>query len=426
VIGNCAIPLSSASLARDALASVDCLISDQVERGYAGLLAPGGSFDTALTIGLTIYVAIIGYRLVLGQAGLTLGELVPHFIKIGLILAVTTNWPAYQTLVFDLLFHGPEQLADALTSHAAGAGATHGGVLDAVQILFNRLTDYAGTVWSQHAVATTTTTTATTAVPVTPPVAALPPPAPAAATPTAAAALPFALGAAQFAAALLWLSATLMMAASAGVLLVVRIILALLLLLGPLFVALALFEPTRGLFEGWLRTTVKFALVPLFTLPLTAAMVAVAGPLAADLGDAPVVSVRDGPTLLIAAVALVFVAVMWQAARLGGGIAGGIRLPRRRSVNAGSDLAAARPVTVMPSLPPAPSRAELLVQTIGAGGRSYSSGPTFVPSAALSTRTIASGALTGGARSDAVPDSTGRLGQSYRRLAVSAPASNRR
>lgn len=424
MIGNCAIPLSSASLARDALASVDCLISEQVERGYAGLLAPGGSFDTALTIGLTIYVAIIGYRLVLGQAGLTLGELVPHFIKIGLILAVTTNWPAYETLVFNLLFHGPEQLADALTSHAAGAGATHGGVLDAVQILFNRLTDYAGTVWSQHVVAATTTTTAATVAP--PPVAALPPPAPAAVSPTAASALPFALGAAQFAAALLWLSATLMMAASAGVLLVVRIILALLLLLGPVFVALALFEPTRGLFEGWLRTTVKFALVPLFTLPLTAAMVAVAGPLAADLGDAPVVSVRDGPTLLIAAVALVFVAVMWQAARLGGGIAGGIRLPRRRAVAAGSDLPAARSSTVTPSLLPAPSRAELLVQTIGPGGRSYSNAATFAASAALSRRTIAGSARTGAARADAIADSTGRLGQSYRRLAVSAPAPNRR
>ena len=417
MIANCPLPTSDA-LARDALASVDCLIGGQIEGSYAALLAPGGAFSTALTIGLTIYVAIIGYRLILGQAGLTLGELVPHFVKIGLILALVTNWPAYQALVFGVLFHGPEQLADVITGQAAGA--THGGILDAVQTLFNRLTDYAGNAWTQRPALS-----ALPVAPITPPVipGAI---SPAATLPAAAtSALPFALGAAQFVAALLWLSAGVMLAASIGVLLVVRIILALLLLFGPVFVAFALFAPTRGLFEGWLRTAVKFALVPLFTLPLTAVMVLLAGPLAAGLGDSPIVTIRDGPVLPIALIVFVFAAVIVQAARLGGGIAGGIRLPRGRVVPASSNTvttigSAGGSQTII-----APSRAEGIAQVVAGSSRriGFDGGgeSNTTPEAILATRTITSQ----GASTPIIADSAGRLGQGYRRLTVATSSARR-
>ena len=400
---------STPSLARDVLANADCLISAQVEAAYGALLAPGGVFAVALTIGLTIYVAIIGYRLILGHAGLTLGELVPHFVKIGVVLALVGSWPSYQALVFNLLFHGPEQLAAPILQQVTGSAAGQGDVLAAVQAVFDRLTDFAGTAWAQHTVPEPAATTL-------PPPAfpgALAPPAPAA-TP----ALPLALGAPQFVALLLWGSALVMLAVSLGVLLVVRIILALLLIAGPLFIALALFASTRGLFEGWLRMAVKFALVPLFTLPLTAALVAVLIPFAAALGDGPVTTVRGGPYLAIALIVLVFAAVMLQATRLSAGIAGGIRLPRRAAVPVPAVAAAAAAVT-RPAALPAPSRADIVVQSIGGGSiRSGASGTaSTAPEAMLATRRIAGPA----AATAALPDSSARLGQGYRRLAV-APA----
>lgn len=414
MIGTCPLPTAE-TLARDALNSVDCLIAGQIESSYAALLAPGGSFSTALTIGLTIYVAIVGYRLILGQAGLTLGELVPHFVKIGLILALVTNWPAYQALVFDVMFHGPEQLADVITGQAAGA--THGGILDAVQTLFDRLIDFAGNAWTQH------TPAAATPLPATPIVPAVPSAAAPALVPSASApvALPFAFGAPQFVAALLWLTAGVMLAASVGVLLVVRIILALLLLFGPVFVAFALFTATRGLFEGWLRTTVKFALVPLFTLPLTAVMVILAGPLAAELGDAPILTIRDGPVLPIALIVFVFAAVIVQAARLGGGIAGGIRLPRGRTASpAVTTVTTVRTAGATP-LVVAPSRAEGIAQVIAGDRRTVYQGSTGAPEAILATRAISGQA----APANVAADSAGRLGQGYRRLTVAAPSVRR-
>ena len=403
MIGACP-SVAGDTLARDVMASADCLIAGQIQQGYAALLAPGGTFATALTIALTIYVAIFGYRLMLGLSSLTLGEVVPHFIKIGIVVSLATSWPSYQTLVFETLFHGPEQLADVIVRQAAGPGAASGDVLGAVQEVFTQLTDAAGDAWGR--------------TPPPAPVTAAPPPiAPGAApaTPAAPAQLPFQPGAPQFIAGLLWLSALVMMAASVGVLLVVRIVLALLLLLGPVFVAFALFRATRGLAEGWLRVTVKFALVPLFALPLIAVAVAVLAPLAAGLDDAASGSVRDSPVLLILLVVLVFAAVMAQAARLGGGIAGSIRLPRRPPPALPErGLPTSRSIAGRDGTPGA-SRAETIVQAIDAGNRRTVAGSVgTTPAAIVATRTI-----TGPATAVApLAGNSGRLGQGYRRLAI--------
>lgn len=405
MIAPCPAGIDPATLARDVLASADCLITEQVEQGYSALLAPGGNLAAALTVALTIYVAIFGYRLMLGLSRLTLGEVIPHFIKIGIILALVTSWPSYQTLVFDLLFNGPQQLAGLLAAQAAGPVGGAGDVMLALQAVFDRLTDAASDAWAQGA------PVAATAAPApAPPVvgaATTPPPPPV--SPAAA----FALGAPQFVAILFWFSAMVLMAMSVGLLLVVRIILALLLVMGPVFIAFALFRPTRGVAEGWLRVTVKFALVPLFAVPMIVAVVALLAPMTEGLGDAPVISVRDGPAFLILLVVLVFAAVMVQAARLGGSIASGIRLPR------GAPPAAETPgtPTIVASgggmATSTESRAETIVRAIDSGNRGAGSGAA-APAALAATRMITAPA----ASPATIADAGNRLGQGYRRLAV--------
>lgn len=408
MIGACPSGIAADALARDVLASADCLISGQVQQGYATLLAPGGTFAVALTIALTIYVALFGYRLMLGLTSLTLGEVVPHFVKIGIVFALVTSWASYQTVVFDTLFHGPEQLADVIVQQAAAPGTTSSDVLTALQEVFTRLTDAASDAWGQTPPVPVHAAAAAPVAPVVPGVvtAVTPPAAPAAAT------LP-PLGPPQFVAALLWISALVMMAASVGVLLVVRIVLALLLLLGPVFIAFALFRSTRGLAEGWLRVTVKFALVPLFVLPLVAVAVAILAPLAAGLDGLPIVTVRDSPALLILLIVLVFAAVIAQAARLGSGIAGSIRLPRRAPpVEAGPETAF-RPATILGRAPEA-GRADVIVQAIDAGRRTAYGNPAAAASAMPASRAITGPAVA----LQAAADVSGRLGQSYRRLAI--------
>jgi type IV secretion system protein VirB6 len=65
---------------------------------------------------------------------------------------------------------------------------------------------------------------------------------------------------------LLWLGGTLLLLGTVGILATSRIALAVLLALGPVFVVLALFQGTRGLFVGWLKGVVLLALAPLFAV----------------------------------------------------------------------------------------------------------------------------------------------------------------
>ena len=91
-----------------------------------------------------------------------------------------------------------------------------------------------------------------------------------------------------------------------GVLVVCRLALAALLIIGPVFIVLALFDGTRGLFQGWLKSVAMFALVPLLTVIMgSGALVAIA-PMVAGLGEggAPIelksaVSILFGESLLI-------------------------------------------------------------------------------------------------------------------------------
>jgi type IV secretion system protein VirB6 len=62
---------------------------------------------------------------------------------------------------------------------------------------------------------------------------------------------------------LLRTSAVVLMVSTLGVLLAAKVVLALLLAIGPLFITLFLFDSTRGVFVGWVRATVAFAVMPL-------------------------------------------------------------------------------------------------------------------------------------------------------------------
>jgi type IV secretion system protein VirB6 len=87
---------------------------------------------------------------------------------------------------------------------------------------------------------------------------------------------------------MMWIGAMLLLLGTVGLLVTARIALALLLAVGPIFVVLALFDGTRGLFTGWLKGLTMMALAPLFAVlggsimlemavPVLAALVAVPG-----------------------------------------------------------------------------------------------------------------------------------------------------
>jgi len=321
--GSCPAFNASDPLVGSLLNVVDCNLQGLIQTGYGALFQPAGAFGALLTAGLTVYVALIGYQLLLGRAALNIGALTLSGIKLAAVAALATQWGAYETLVYHLLFFGPEQLAN-LISHALWSGSGHeGDVFDGLQRAFTDLTAFS---------------------PATPPGAS----AATAAGPVAAGAgqLSTLLSRAGFDSVLLLGSAVLLLLSTLGVLIACKIVLGILLAAGPIFIALMLFETTQGLFEGWLRAALGFAFAPLAVTLLLGFGLILLEPSLQRIetmrGQAQYIpGVGFGVAVIVTALAGVSLGLVTA----GGVIASGFRLPR----------AARLPTSSMPAQTPAPS-----------------------------------------------------------------------
>ena len=105
------------------LGYVDCQAQTIGQGGYQALAAPGSMIWLALTGVLTIFVALFGYRMILGQV-LTVRESVVAVAKIGVVLLLATSWPAFRTVAYDVAMHGPAELAASMggSSYLPGSG----------------------------------------------------------------------------------------------------------------------------------------------------------------------------------------------------------------------------------------------------------------------------------------------------------------
>jgi type IV secretion system protein VirB6 len=276
--------------------SVDCQSAAYVASAYEGLFGSGGGFAQALAGILTIYVAFYGYRLIIGAGSATAPDLVRRLAIIGIILALSSNWPAYQTLFVDTVTGGAEEIAGMMSAATTGRSASSASIAAEIDVAIDEITRLA-TEWSRSA-------PAAAAVPENP-VAVVRPVGPAGVS----------------AVNMLWLSAILLGVGSAGVIVITKITLAFLLALGPLFLTLAPFEASRGLFEGWLRTIVAGAFVLVFTILATGGALSVVAPIIAAIARDQAAGVNDiGAvfTLLIACIifAMLIRQVLTMTARL--------------------------------------------------------------------------------------------------------------
>lgn len=278
------------------MVSVDCQSAAYVASAYEGLFGTGGGFAQALAGALTIYVAFYGYRLIIGAGSATAPDLVRRLAVIGAILALSSNWPAYQTLFVNTVTGGAEDIAAMMSSATTGRPATSASIAAEIDIAVDEITRLA-TEWSRRT------------------------PGPAAA-PDSAVAIDRPAGPAGVSAVnMLWLSAILLGIGSAGVIVITKITLAFLLALGPLFLTLALFRTSRGLFEGWLRTIVAGAFVLVFTILATGGALSVVAPIIAAIARDQAAGVNDVGsvfTLLIASIifAMLVRQVLTTTARL--------------------------------------------------------------------------------------------------------------
>ena len=222
----CPAPDASLGVALRLSTYVDCQARALGENGFQALV--GGPIVAGLLSGLvTVFVALIGYRLILGTTP-SLKDGIGWTVRLGIVLTLTTGWPAFQTLIYNVATDGPDELA-AVILPASGLPATD---LDArVQQAYDTI---------RLGVEPAATQPPSQAIPANSGTPGQPAPAVSTATaPSPDGKLP------QTASALVM--------STSGVMAALRIATGFLLAVGPLAILALLFDATLGLFSGWVR-----------------------------------------------------------------------------------------------------------------------------------------------------------------------------
>ena len=277
------------------LQAMDCHITSAVQTGYERLFGAGGVFGHALQAMLIIYIAIIAIGFMTGRTQLTLSMMSPRIVTMVLVLTFVTAWPAYHAVFYGLLMNGPDEVAAALLGQRGSAVMNFAQGLDG---LFVKFADIAqaldGNAAGQAGQAA------------------------AAAKADAAAAM---LAPKPMPVTLFWLSGLFMLVSTLGALILTRMVLYLLLILGPLFIVLGLFPQTRGLFNGWIRTSLIFSLAPMLIVLGGTASLMLFVPLIESIGNDPLAAVKAvQPMVILFMGSLIYCAflftLMWVAASL--------------------------------------------------------------------------------------------------------------
>ncbi|MXP25001.1 type VI secretion protein [Altererythrobacter indicus] len=226
------------------LHAVDCVANEMTSSAFGRLFGTHGALMPALTILLTLYIAFFALSLLTGRSRLGISSLTPRMMTIGLVLTFATSWVAYQGVVWNLATGAPNEIAGVLMGTKGSATDIFAAKID---VVFTALIEATGGQANAAQGATSTFSPQ----------------------------------------GLLWLGGTLLLLGTVGVLVTAKIALAVLLAIGPVFVVLALFPATRGLFTGWVKGVVLLAMTPLFAVLSGSLMLELSVPVLSALSATP-------------------------------------------------------------------------------------------------------------------------------------------
>ena len=286
-------------------------------------------FDTAAETPVlavaTLALVVIGYLLLTGQLSLQAGQFFPRLFRWVVLVALLLNMP----LIFDRAFNLVTAVPNAVAVFLLGSGpiANEAAVIDLIEKVMNAGIDAASKIWANSGYLDITSHVISSML----------------------------------------LSSGLILAVLAAVLLMVsKLGVGILLAVAPFFLTLRLFDVGKGLFEGWLRQLLTFALIPIFVYSLIALNFTILNAAYGQLNTA--VASPAGltftaaiPYLLVCSVNMILLTqVMGWAGGVGGGIAlavsaggvmGGVATAARigmaggratqKAVSAGAPIAAA-------------------------------------------------------------------------------------
>ena len=259
----------------DTLQLVDATVKPYTVTAWSNVASANAS---SLRLMLILYIALFGTLVWYGALRLTMAQVVKHLLTATAVFVLATTWGVFSVLFYDLFNQSPDALAGAL----AGGGTT---ASDALGRVFDQGVDAARVVWQQAGPTDLTLVL---------------------------------VGLAVFAGTVLMTGAALVL------IILAKLAMAVLLALGPVFIMLYLFGPTRGFFEGWIRQLANFVLLIVLTFGVLALILKIIEPsTAAFAAKGASVQLRDTAQYLLLAViaGFLFALIPGFAAGIVGGFA---------------------------------------------------------------------------------------------------------
>ena len=218
--------------------NVDGLVFTFVQ-GSFGSLTP--AIQVLWRLMFIIFIAVFGYKIIIsGQ--FSASDLLLNIVKIIIILSIATEWDTFLLLVYDMVTDLPSDAAGQVMQNAANSFTSPNADSEATAIsvlsqFYDRSMEVSETLlqaagWNN-------------------------------------------MGLYLYAIAI-WFGAIVFTGYAAMLIVLAKLAVAILMAVGPLFILLLIFTNTKSLFEGWLRTLLNYAIIPIFVYTLLALLLTLA------------------------------------------------------------------------------------------------------------------------------------------------------
>ena len=107
---TCPAILTGSQFLTRVLSHVDCQAAFMGTYGWQALAQPGSLGAALLTGLLTLFIALFGVRLLFGPTPYA-RDLVADALKVGIVLTLAFSWPAFRTVIHDVVLEGPGEIA---------------------------------------------------------------------------------------------------------------------------------------------------------------------------------------------------------------------------------------------------------------------------------------------------------------------------
>lgn len=212
------------------LATVDAVIGNFVQMAYQHFIQGNATFITLL---FTVYVMFIGYRILLAPSNMPASTIIRQMILMLCVYGLLMNWKLYHLFVYRIFTEEPGNITKVLIGHTG-----HANIADSLDDIYATICQVSAGLWGQINFS--------------------------------AAGIAFIVYA-----ALVFFIGNLMCVFALLLFIYAKMMMAIALALGPLFILFILWEPTKGIFTAWLNTLITTALIPIITSAILILMLSV-------------------------------------------------------------------------------------------------------------------------------------------------------